>query len=216
MSHHSLRFRSFMPVGVVARFCLLVLGSGLVWLLFDCTGLVEAQEKAAEIKTFKHQITGLFCPEREQDLRALCQQKLARLKLVSIDYASAEATFAYDPAVVFPGAKPEQYVERLDNELRNASQHTFGAKPLRTIAKEKLQLVEIPIAGLDCKACSLAVYEMMARLPGVEQANASFRSGRATALIDPEKIDQARIEMALKERGVSIATSAERVPKPSP
>lgn len=201
------RFQNATPLGGAPILWWMTLASGLVVAWIGRTNLVQAQEKPADIKSFTHQITGLFCPERKQDLRDLCEQKLTKFKLVSIDYANAEATFAYDPAVVFPGAKPEQYVERFDNELRNASRHTFGAKPLRTIAKDKLQLVEIPIAGLDCKACSLAVYEIIAKLPGVEQANASFRLGRATALIDPAKIDQARIEMALKQRGVSIATT---------
>ena len=86
----------------------------------------------------KHQITGLFSPEREKDLRDVFA-KLPQFKLVSIDFPNAEAILEYDPAKVFPGAKPEQIVERLDNELRNATRHTFGVKPLRTIPKDKLQ-----------------------------------------------------------------------------
>jgi copper chaperone CopZ len=156
------------------------------------------------LKLVKHQITGLFCAEREQDFKELCEKKLARFKLVSIDYANAEATFDYDPAQVFPGAAPEQVIERFDNEVRNASRHTFGAKALRTTPKETLVLVEIPIMGLDCKACSLAVYEIIYRLKGVEQATASFKLGKATALIDPEKIDRATLEKALQDRGVTL------------
>ena len=58
--------------------------------------------------------------------------------------------------------------------------------------------------GLDCKACSFAVYEMVYRLKGVEQATASFKEGKLTALIDPEKIDRSEIEMTLKQRGVQF------------
>jgi len=162
------------------------------------------EDKPAESKLVKHQITGLFCPEREKDFEDLCQRKLARFKLVGIDYANAEATFDYDPAKEFPGATAEQVVERFDNEVRNASRHTFGAKALRTTPKEKLQLVEFSIVGLDCKACSLAVYEMLYRLKGVEQATASFKLGKATALVDPEKTDRATIEKVLKDRGVTV------------
>ena len=75
---------------------------------------------------------------------------------------------------------------------------------LRTIATDKLKRIEIPIVGLDCKACSLAAYEIVARLKGVEQAQASFKEGRVTVLVDAEKIDQAEIEAALKQRGVTI------------
>lgn len=157
---------------------------------------------AEEPKLVKHQITGLFSPDREKDLRDVFEQKLPQFKLVSIDFKNAEASFDYDPAKIFPGAKPEQVIERFDNELRNATRHTFGAKPLRTIEKDKLKLVEIPIVGLDCKACSFAVYEMVYRLKGVEMATASFQEGKLTALIDPEKIDRTEIEMTLKQRGV--------------
>ena len=163
-----------------------------------------AEETAAKPKPIKHQITGLFCPEREADFKKLCDEKLAKFKLVSIDYTNSEATFDYDPAREFPGANPEQIIERFDNEVRNASRHTFGAKALRTIPLEKLKQVEFDIVGLDCKACSLAVYEIIYRLKGVEQANASFKIGKATAWIDPEKIDRLEIEMTLKQRGVTL------------
>ena len=165
---------------------------------------ILSQTTAEEPKLIKHQITGLFAPDREKDLRDVFEQKLPQFKLVSIDFKNAEASFDYDPAKTFPGAKPEQIIERFDNELRNATRHTFGAKPLRTIEKDKLKLIEIPIVGLDCKACSFAVYEMVYRLKGVEQATASFKEGKLTALIDPEKIDRIEIEMTLKQRGVQF------------
>ena len=123
---------------------------------------------------------------------------------MSIDFANAEAGVDYDPAKAFPGANPEQVVERFDNLLRGASNHTFGVKPLRTVEKDKLKLVEIPVVGLDCKACSLAVYEMVYKLKGVEHATASFKEGRVTALIQPELTDRVEIEMVLKQRGVQI------------
>ena len=100
--------------------------------------ILSMADAAEEPKLIKHQITGLFAPDREKDLRDVFEQKLPQFKLVSIDFKNAEANFDYDPAKVFPGAKPEQIIERFDNELRNATRHTFGAKPLRTIEKDKL------------------------------------------------------------------------------
>jgi hypothetical protein len=38
----------------------------------------------------------------------------------------------------------------------------------------------------------------------VEHATASFKDGKATALIDPEQTDRAAIETVLKERGVTL------------
>ena len=151
----------------------------------------------------KHQITGLFSADREQDLREAFKA-LPEIKLISIDLKTAEASVEYDAAKAFPGAKPEQIVEQFDNRLRNASRHTFGVKPLRTIDVEKLKLVEIPVAGLDCKACCLGAYEAIYRLPGVEVATASFKVGLVTALIDPEKVDRPTLEAALKQRGVQV------------
>src|SRR5262245_31298410 len=154
-------------------------------------------------ETIKHQITGLFSPDREQDLRDVVA-KIADVKLMKVDVENAEAKFEYEPMKLFPGAKPEQFLQRFDNPLRSASTHTFGVKPLRTTPLDKLQLIEIGVAGLDCKACCLAAYEAIAKLDGVERATASFREGRITALIDPSKIDRAQLEAALKKRGVQM------------
>ena len=158
---------------------------------------------AAGAEPVKHQVTGLFAADREADLREAVA-KIEGVTLVSVDFETAEATFDYDPKKKFPGANPDQVVQRLDDLVRGASYSTFGVKPLRTTPREKLTLVVIPVAGLDCKACSLAAYEAVYRLDGVERATASFRDGRVTALIDPQKIDRARIEEALKKRGVDL------------
>jgi copper chaperone CopZ len=157
----------------------------------------------ARADTVKYQVTGLFATDREQDLRDTVE-KIPHVKLVSIDFPNAEATFEYDPAKAFSGAKPDQILQRLDNLVKSASSHTFGIKPLRSVPLDRLRLIEIPVAGLDCKACCLAAYEAVARLDGVERATASFREGRVTALIDPEKTDRARLEDALKKRGVTL------------
>lgn len=174
------------------------------WLSLALPLSAQAVDPPAAGPRVKHQIAGLFCPERVDDFRQLCAEKLARFKLVSVDYERAEATFEYDPAREFPGANPTQVIERFDNELRNVSKHTFGAKPLRVTPDDKLQRVELSIEGLDCKACSLACYEIIARLNGVEQATASFKTKTATALIDPAQISRAEIEAALRQRGVTV------------
>lgn len=164
---------------------------------------------SARAEPIKHQITGLFMKEREADLRAALE-KVPDVRLVNVDYASAEATFDYDPAKLFPGAKPEQRLQRFDNLLRTASNHTFGVKPLRTTPLDKLQRIEIPVAGCHCKACSLAAYEAIYRIEGVERAMASFREGLVTALIDPTRTDRAKLVEALKKRRVDV--KAERQP----
>lgn len=178
----------------------------MLFLLLAVTAF--AGDEAAPPEHIKHQITGLFSRDREQDLRDVFQ-KLPAFKLVKIEFDSAEVSLDYDREKVFPGATPEQIVERFDNQLRSASNHTFGVKPLCSIPKEKLSLIEIPIVGLDCKACCLGAYEAIYRLNGVERATASIKEGRVTALVDPQKISRAELEAALKQRGVQLKTSAE-------
>jgi copper chaperone CopZ len=165
--------------------------------------LVVSAGAPARAETVKHQVTGLFMKEREQDLREAVE-KIPHVKLVSIDFKSAEATFTYDRAKAFPGAKQEQVVARFNDLLRAASNHTLGIKPLRNVPLDRLRRVEIAVAGLDCKACCLAAYEAVYQLDGVESATASFREGRVTALIDPAKTDRAKLEAALKKRGVEV------------
>ncbi len=151
----------------------------------------------------QHRITGLFSTDRENDLRTAVK-KLPGITLLSIDFARGEATFAYDRAKVFGNGKPEQIIERFDNLLRSASSNTFGVKPLCATPKEKLTLVEIAVAGLDCKACALGAYEVISGIDGVAHATVSFKEGRLTALIDPDKTNRAALEDALKKHEVDV------------
>ena len=86
--------------------------SGLLMLcLFVATAASGADDKPPEPQPIKHRVTGLFSPDRKDDLREVLQ-KLPDVKLVSLDYESSEVTFEYDPAKLFTGAKPEQHFER--------------------------------------------------------------------------------------------------------
>jgi copper chaperone CopZ len=165
--------------------------------------LVIVGMATAAPQAFKHQITGLCCKEREADLRETFE-RMDGVKLVAIDFENAEVALEYDAALLFARMKPEQMLQALDNLVKKASNHTFGIKPLRTTPREKLQRIEIPVAGLDCKACSLAAYEAIYKLDGVEMATASFREGRVTALVDPIRIDRAKLETALKKKNVDL------------
>lgn len=165
--------------------------------------VVFAAAAPAQGETFKHQVTGLFCPQREADLREFLKD-IPEVKLVSVDFKSAQIVLEYEPAKAFPRIRSDKILEHLDTQLKQASRHTFGIKPLSQIPDEKLMFVEIPIAGLDCMACSLAVYEILAKIDGVERATASFHERRATAMIDPSRTNRAALEAALTKRGVSL------------
>ncbi len=163
----------------------------------------QADDKPTDPLPVRYRVTGLFSPDRQDDLREV-MKKLPDVKLVSIDYKNAEATFVFDANKLFNRPKPEQIVERFDNLIRANSAATFGIKPLCTTPKDKLKLIEIPVVGLDCKGCCLGAYEAIFRIDGVEQATASFKDGLVTALINPEKTTRAALEEALKKKNVTL------------
>jgi cation transport ATPase len=180
-----------------------------VLLFGHCACLIFGQETRANASPLgtRHQVTGLFCEERAKDLERVFE-KLPQMKLKRVDFDKAEIVVEYDCAMVFPESKTdEQRIQRFDSVLRQASNHTFGIKPLSTVPEAKLTLVEIPIVGLDCKACSLAAYEAVYRIQGVERATASFKEGRVTAMIDAEQTNRDELEKALKQRGVTIGAA---------
>jgi copper chaperone CopZ len=150
---------------------------------------------------YTYRVLGLFSKDREADLRAAFEL-LPEFKLSKVDFDHAEITVAFAPAKLFPGQKAERVTELVNDRLRQASNHTFGVKAKSTTARDKLQRVEIPAGGLDCKACCLAAYEIVAGIDGVEQATASFKEGKVTALIDPARTDRAKLEETLRKRGV--------------
>ncbi len=177
--------------------------AGAILFVLGAANSSAAADEPKQPAACKHQITGLFSKDREKDLRVLFAQ-LPEFKLVSIDFDQAEVVLEYDAAQVFPGAAPEQVIDRLGGKLRDASRSTFGVKPLPAVPQDQLERVEIPVVGLDCKACGLAAYEAIYRIDGVERATASFREGLVTAWIHPQRTNRAALEEALSRRGVEL------------
>ncbi|MBS0262371.1 MAG: cation transporter [Planctomycetes bacterium] len=178
-----------------------------VWLgaflgFWSAVGALPAGD-APQPNRFQYQVVGLFCPEREEHLRAALA-RLPKVRWISLDYEQAVVTVEYDPAQWWPGEKPERLTELFSNELANASRHTFRVKPVRTKPLAELQRVQIRVAGLDCLGCSYGAYRLVYELPGVELATADFKRGLVTALIDPEKTNASKLEAALQKGGVEV------------
>jgi copper chaperone CopZ len=151
-------------------------------------------------------VLGLFAPEREKALREAFKQ-LSELSLVELNYAEGELTVEFVRSKAFPGAKPEQLPQRLNEKIRSATHHTLGAAPRTTTPREKLTMVVIPVIGCDCPACNLAATEAIDKLEGVDRVTASFREGKVTARIDPGKTRRETLEEALKRAGVTLGGS---------
>jgi cation transport ATPase len=174
-----------------------------LFLLCALCALCASVVATASAEDFRHRVTGLFDAARVEDFQRLAAQ-LADVKLVSVDFATAEAVFSYEPAKLAPKNKPEQALERLDTLVRQASRGAFGVKPLSPTPRDQLTRVEIGVLGLDCRGCALGAYEAVAKLDGVEQATASFKEGRVVAWIDPKKTDRATLEAALKKKNIEL------------
>lgn len=166
----------------------------------------SAQQPKVEPKTERitYRVIGLFSPEREKALRAGFDSLTPDFKLVAVNFEDAEITGEFSPAKLWPGQKPERVAELVNDKVRQATSHTFGVKPRRDIPRDKLRTVTITVRGCDCPGCNLAAYEIVAGVEGVYQATSSFKDGRITALVDPMKTDQAKIEDALRKRGVDV------------
>ncbi len=169
-------------------------------------GAAQPAKAELQIEKITYRVTGLFSRDREKDLRAAFEE-LPDFKLVAVSFDDAEITVEFAPAKLFPGQKPERVTELVNDKVRSVTRATFGVKPRRTVTRDKLRQVTIPVAGHDCKACCLAAYEAVAVLDGVEQATASFKDGKITALIDPAKTDKSKLEEALKKKGVDVGKS---------
>jgi copper chaperone CopZ len=174
-----------------------------VSVLLFCSPAAAADKPEPKPEKITYRVTGLFSPDRVTDLKEAFKD-LPDFKLVAVNYDDAEITVEFAPAKLFPGQKPERVAELVNDKLGQATRHTFGVKRRRTVPRDKLERVVVPVAGLDCKACCLAAYEIVARIDGVEQATASFKEGKVTALIDPKRTDRAALEDALRKRGVAV------------
>jgi copper chaperone CopZ len=171
------------------------------------TGTAAAQDKKpSKPERFTYRVTGLFAPDREKVLREAFAA-LPEFKLIAINFDEAEMTIEFDPAKLYPGQKPERVTELVSDKVRSVTHSTFAVKPRRTVPRDKLQQITIAAAGCDCKACNLAAYEAVANVEGVYQATASFKDGRVTALFDPARTDRAKLEEALRKKGVDLGKS---------
>lgn len=149
-------------------------------------------------------VVGLFIPERADAFRELIQ-RFSDVELKSLDVATAEATIqCAAESGTFKNANADQIIERLNNMVRQASTGLFSVKPMGELPHDQLQQIEFDIIGLDCKACSLAVHDILLRNNGVIHATASFKDGKAIAWIDPAQTNHDELVMAMKKSNVTL------------
>jgi copper chaperone CopZ len=161
--------------------------------------LLPAPAAVAEEVTVQYRLTGLFQPDRVDDLRRQAgtlllneQDPSSAVRLVAVDYETAVVTFAYDGAAKhFKNLKPERILEGINGRLSHVSRGTFKAFPPTHLKPDQLKEERIAVAGHDCKGCAYAAYRAIAGIDGVERGVVSFKDGRVTAWIDPARTDRA-------------------------
>lgn len=164
----------------------------------------------AEEKTVSYGLVGLFGAERNDDFREAFKNAAPEIQLVKLDDDNSQVAIRYDVAKLIPNFNPkkppkeEDVLQRLNNILGTASNHTFRLRPLSTVPTDKLTKVEINIGVLDCKACRYGAYLAVMKIDGVERAAVSSKPSAVTAWIDSAKTDRAALEASLKQVGAEI------------
>lgn len=156
-------------------------------------------------RTIRVRVQGLFIPEQVDALRSRMQQ-VDQAMLESIDYETAEAAIRISAdGDMFRNATDEQVIQRLNERMQHVSRGLFSIKALGALEPLAMQKIDFHIVGLDCKACSLAVHDILVRQEGVVHAKASFRGAVASAWIDPSMTDRMKLIQALKNSQVFVA-----------
>jgi len=71
---------------------------------------------------------------------------------------------------------------------------------------KKSEKAHIHITGMTCTTCAATIEKGLAETPGVEQANVSFASEKASVEYDPTKVDLAKIKHTISQIGYGVAT----------
>jgi len=70
----------------------------------------------------------------------------------------------------------------------------------------KPEKARIHVTGMTCTTCAATIEKGLAQTPGVEKADVSFASERASLEYDPSKVDLAKIAKTVSELGYKVAT----------
>ena len=68
--------------------------------------------------------------------------------------------------------------------------------------------VSLPVTGMSCSACAVAIQRALIRLPGVEAAGVNFATNRATVKFNPSALGVPAIVEAIRDAGYDIVSAA--------
>ncbi len=73
--------------------------------------------------------------------------------------------------------------------------------------KQEMEEITVPVAGMTCAACVMAIEKTLRGLPGVQDANVSLTAGKAAVKVDPEVCTLHDIERAIVDVGYEVSWS---------
>jgi len=85
--------------------------------------------------------------------------------------------------------------------LRAANRQARGKR------RNAMKTGELTIDGMHCDGCARTVESLLSAEPGVKVASASFASGIAKVVFDPEKIDLVALSKAVERAGYRVRSS---------
>jgi len=71
---------------------------------------------------------------------------------------------------------------------------------------KKSEKAKIHVSGMTCTTCAATIAKGLVHTPGVEKADVSFASEKASIEYDPSKVDLAEIAKTISELGYKVAT----------
>jgi Cu+-exporting ATPase len=77
---------------------------------------------------------------------------------------------------------------------------------VRKTSNKKSEKAHIHITGMTCTTCAATIEKGLVETPGVEQANVSFASEKATIDYDPSKVNLTKIKDTISQIGYGVAT----------
>jgi copper chaperone CopZ len=91
----------------------------------------------------------------------------------------------------------------------NISSYVFAGSPPSavSIASANLQRVVIPVEGMSCATCEVAVHKALTRVDGVASAHVSVATKNATIDYDPTKTNPDQLVSAINSTGYRASLS---------
>jgi len=77
-----------------------------------------------------------------------------------------------------------------------------------------LQILEVPISGMDCAECTQHVQQAIEKIPSVQSVNVFLATEKAIVQLDPEKVELPHIRAAVQGAGYDVPASAPHEPAP--